>query len=79
MLSCEICEIFKNNYFEQHLWATASKLYLKGDSTNISLWILWIIKEFCRASTNDWLLNTCARVFRNLVNLTAWRLLTVLE
>ena len=62
MLSCEICKIFKNNYFEQDLWVTASKLYLKRDPTNVFLWILWIIKEFCRASTNDWFLNTSARV-----------------
>ena len=26
MFSCEICEIFKNTYFEQHLRTTASKL-----------------------------------------------------
>ena len=25
MLSCEICEIFKNTYFEEHLQTTASK------------------------------------------------------
>ena len=24
MLSCEICETFKNTYFEEHLWTTAS-------------------------------------------------------
>ena len=28
MFSCEICEIFKNTYFEEHLWTTASKKYL---------------------------------------------------
>ena len=31
MLSCEICEIFKNIYFEEHLWMAASKLNLKRD------------------------------------------------
>ena len=46
MLSCEICEIFKNNYFEEHLWPSASKLYLKRDSnTGVFLWILWRIYE----------------------------------
>ena len=25
MFSCETCEIFKNIYFEEHLWTTASK------------------------------------------------------
>ena len=24
MFSCKICEIFKNIYFEEHLWKTAS-------------------------------------------------------
>ena len=32
MLSCKICEIFKNSYFEKHLWKAASKLYLERDS-----------------------------------------------
>ena len=26
MFSCEFCEIFKNNFFIEHLWATASKV-----------------------------------------------------
>ena len=25
VFSCEFCEIFKNNFFVEHLWATASK------------------------------------------------------
>ena len=25
MLSCEICKLFKSNYFEEHLWVFASK------------------------------------------------------
>ena len=24
MFSCEFCEIFKNNFFKEHLWAAAS-------------------------------------------------------
>ena len=59
--SCEVCEIFENNHFEEHLWATTSKLYLKRDSnTGAFLWTLWVIQErpFCRASTNGWFLNT---------------------
>ena len=65
VLSCEICEISKNNYFKEHLWTTASKLYLKRDSsTCVFLWILWIIQEhlFCRASANGWFWNTSAGV-----------------
>ena len=26
MLSCEYCEIFKNTYFEEHLWMAVSVL-----------------------------------------------------
>ena len=29
-LSCEICEIFKNKLFEEHLWETSCKLSLKN-------------------------------------------------
>ena len=35
MLSCEICKIFKNSYFENFLWKAASKLYLKRDSNTV--------------------------------------------
>ena len=28
VLSCEFCEIFKNNFFTEHLWTTASNLIL---------------------------------------------------
>ena len=49
MLSCEICEIFKNNYFEEHLWTTASKLYLKRDSDKM------FSCEFCKLFTNTYL------------------------
>ena len=45
MLSCEIYKLFKNNYFEEHLWMSASKLYLEKDSnTGMFLWILGIIQ-----------------------------------
>ena len=44
VLSCEICKLLKNNYFEEHLWTPASKIYLKKDSNiDVFLWILWII------------------------------------
>ena len=70
MLPCEICKLseftnFQNNYLEEHLWMSASKLYLKRDSSKgFFSWILWIIQEhlFCRVSTNGWFLNTSAGV-----------------
>ena len=50
VISCEICKIFKNNYFEDHLWTATSKLYLKRHSnTGVCLWILWIIQEHIAA------------------------------
>ena len=55
VLSREIYKLFKNNYFEEHLWNPASKHYLKRDSNTVAfLWILWIIQEhlFSRVSTN---------------------------
>ena len=76
-LSCEICKLLKNNYFEEHLWMSPSKRYLKRHSnTDVFLWILWIIQEhlFCRGSTNGWFWNTSVGVSLNKVaSLTAWR------
>ena len=41
VLSCEIYKLFKNNFFEEHLWTPASKHYLKRDSnTGAFLWML---------------------------------------
>ena len=65
VLSCEIRKLFKNNYFEEHLRTSASKLYLKRDSnTGVFLWILRIIQEhlFCKGSTKVWFWNTCVGV-----------------
>ena len=46
MFSCKICKLSKNHYFEEHLWTSASKNYLKRDSnTGFFVWILWIIVE----------------------------------
>ena len=35
VFSCEICKLFKSNYFEEHLWTSASKLYLKTDPAQV--------------------------------------------
>ena len=43
MLSCELCEIFKNSYIEEHLRKTAFNFYLNRDSnTGVFLEILRI-------------------------------------
>ena len=47
MFSCEKYEIFKNTYFEEHLWATAS---IRGKIHNFQ-GILW---DNCRKESRDW-------------------------
>ena len=32
---CEIYKLFKNKYFEEHLWTSASKHYLERDSNSV--------------------------------------------
>ena len=48
VLSCEICKLSKNNYFEEHLWTSASKLYLKRDSNT------GVFCEFCELFRNTY-------------------------
>ena len=68
VLPCEIFKLlefinFQNNYFQENLWMSASKLLLKRDSkTGVFPWILWIIQEhlFCTGSKNGWFWNTSA-------------------
>ena len=82
VFSCQICKLFKNNYFEEHLWMSAPKRYLKRDSnTGAFLWILCIIQEhlFCRGSFNGWFWNTSAgSLFNKVASLVTWKHLTVL-
>ena len=45
VLSFEICNHFKNTYFEEHLWTSAAMFYLKrGWNIGFFVWILWIIQ-----------------------------------
>ena len=65
MLSCGICKISKNNYFEEYPWTIASKLYLKGDSdTGIPCTdFVNYSRALCQIKPmNDWLQNTGAGV-----------------
>ena len=41
VFSCEFCKIFKNTYFTEHLWTTASKVF--SLSKNINTLILFIV------------------------------------
>ena len=65
VLSCDIYQLFKNNYFGEHLWISPSKRYLERDSnTGVFQQVLWIIQEhlFCRESPNGCFWNTRAGV-----------------
>ena len=83
MFSCEIYKLFKNNYFEEHLWTSASKYYLKRDSNSGAS------SEFCKLFKNTYFLEdlqtACSETpvrgsfFKKVASLTAWKLLTVLE
>ena len=83
VLSCEICEIFNNNYFEEHLWTTASKLIWKETPRQA------FSCKFCELFKNTYFkqhLRTAGSktpvrgfLFNKVASLTAWRPLTVLE
>ena len=83
LLSCEIYKLFKNNYFKEHLWMSASKHYLKRDSNSGASC------EFCKLFKNTYFLEdlqtACSETpvmgsfFKKVANLTGWKLLTVLE
>ena len=80
---CQIYKVFKNNYFEERLWTSASKHYLKRDSNSGASC------EFCKLFKNTYFLEdlrtACSETpvrrsfFKNVASLTAWKLLTVLE
>ena len=77
MLSSEICKIFKNNCFEEHLWTISSKLYLKRDyNTGVFLY------EFCELFKSTfkkhlWMAGFKTSLswflFHDVTNLTVWR------
>ena len=83
ILSSEICDIFKNNYFEEHLWTTTSKLYFKRDSTQM------FSCEFCELFKNSYFVEHLLTagsetpvwecLFNKAANLRASRPLAVLE
>ena len=82
VLSCEICKFFKNNYFEEHLWVSASKLYLKGDyNTGVFLWTLlfkntYFVEDLQTAGSET---SVWGSLFNKVASVTAWKHLTVLE
>ena len=73
VLSCEMWKIFKNNYFEEHLWATAFKLYLKtGTNTGVFLWILkFYFAEHLRGDGSEILVR--GSLFNKVASLMVWR------
>ena len=82
ILSCEIREIVRNNYFEENLWIIASKLYLKRIyNKSVLLWIFEIIQEhlFCRISCKLLVLKHQGFFFNKAACRTTWCPLTMLE
>ena len=83
MISCEIYKLFKNNYFEEHLRASASKNYLKKTRRQV------LSCEFCELFKNinfpGYLQNARSETpvrgsfFNKYASLTPWRPLTMLE
>ena len=57
MLSCEICKIFKNNYFEEHLRTTAFngsiKLILKRKNESIQIKLIGELQVTERKDKNQ--------------------------
>ena len=49
VFSCEFCEIFKNTFFTEHLWTTASKHQI---STRVN-------QKKTKSSRNDYVMCTC--------------------
>ena len=84
MLSCEIWKRFKNNYFEKHLWTSASKLYLKRDTNTV------FSCEFCELFKSTYFAEDLRNIggsetpvweslFNKVAQLMAWKHLTLLE
>ena len=67
ILSCKIWEIFKNNYFEEHLWTTACKLYLKKRLQHRCFLCELIRILICRESTKGWFRNISVGVSLSLL------------
>ena len=83
MLYCEICKLFKSNYFEEHLWMSTSKLYLKKESNVV------FSCEFCELFKKTYFVKVLQKarsetpvrgsVFSKIASLMVWRSLAVLK
>ena len=77
-LPFETCKIFKNIYFEEHLWTTASKLSLKRNSnTGVFLRICELFKniylvEYLQTTGSQMLVR--GSLFNKVASLMAWSL-----
>ena len=80
LLSWETWKLFKSNYFEEHLWTSASKLYLKRDSNMV------FSCEFCDLFRNTYFVKDLqttgserpvrGSLFNRVASQMAWRHLT---
>ena len=51
MFSCKICKVFKNTYFEEHMWTAASAVYLKYVLLFFCRMIFWKFRKTHRKIT----------------------------
>ena len=82
-LSCEIWKHCKSNYFEEHLWISTSKIYLKRDSSMV------FSCGFCELFKNTYFVEDLqtagsetpvwGSLFNKVASFMAWRPLTVLR
>ena len=83
VFSCEIYKLFKNNYFEEHLWSLVLNIIWKETRTQV------FSREFCKLFKNTYFLEdlqtACSQTpvrgsfFNKVASLTPWKLLTLLE
>ena len=83
VLSLETSKTFKNNYLQEHLWMTSSRLYLERNSNaGFFLWIWELFKttyfaEHLQLAGSGTLMQ--GSLFDKVSGLTVWRPSTVLE
>ena len=77
VLFCEICELFKSNYFEEHLWMSTSKSNVVFSCEFCELFKkTYFVKDLQTARSET---PVRGSVFSKIASLMAWRSLAVLK